>query len=65
MLINVMHIYLRIYASMYRVGQKKVSQKLTTITLPNLNGFSQFFQHLKENYRKLSTKLMLIKSSVD
>jgi len=25
-----------------------------TITLSNLNGFSKFFQHSKENYRKLS-----------
>ena len=49
----------------YRVGQKKVSQKLMTITLSNLNGFSKFFQHLKENYCKLSTKPMLIKSYID
>ena len=33
-----------------------------TITLSNLNGFSKFFQHSKENYRKLSTKPKLIKS---
>ena len=36
-----------------------------TITLSNLNGFSHFFQHSKENYRKLSTKPMLIKSCLD
>jgi len=34
---------------LYRVGQKKVSQKLMTITLSNLNGFSKFFHHSKEN----------------
>jgi len=33
----------------YRVGQKKVSHILTTITLSNLNGFSQFFHRSKEN----------------
>ena len=44
---------------------KKVSQKLMTITLSNLNGFSKFFQHSKENYRKLSTKPMLIKSYIN
>jgi len=47
------------------VGQKKVSQKLMTINLSNLNGFSKFFQHSNENYRKLSTKTMLIKSYID
>ena len=46
-------------------GPKKVSHILTNITMSNLNGFSQFFQHSKENYRKLSTKLMLVKSSID
>ena len=39
---------------------KKVSQKLTTITLSNFNGFSKFFQHSKENYRKLSKNLCLL-----
>ena len=55
----------KVALQIYRVGQKKVSQKLMTITLSNLNGFSKFFQHLKENYRKLSTKPMLIKSYID
>ena len=31
-------------------GPKKVSQKLMTITLSNLNGFSKFFHHSKENF---------------
>jgi len=46
-------------------GPKKVSHILTSITLSNLNRFSQFFHRSKEKNFKLSIKPMLIESSID